>query len=316
MVVRSNFSMESITQTLMNAFAGTNFTLTDAYNAVPQKNPSSVRARIYENLNIDFTRIAKGVYSVMDDGETAILIEGDGRDLSFLKDGSVDCIITDHPWSDKNSNKGGNRNFTKYDTFRYEQSDFMDKARVLKDGSFLVEFLPAENANNFDYLYEVKRMAITAGFQYYAKSSWTKGTFIANTGRTAKNTEDIMIFTKGAPRSLRPDAKKNKQTGRNDNYMKGAAGMPPPTFNVQPPSRKERLHQSQKPVELLQRIMEYVTREGEVVLDQFTGSGTLLEAAVTSGRNAIGIEKDHHYVNVIKNHFKDHGLPLMVLERS
>ena len=36
-----------------------------------------------------------------------MLINGEGRDLSFLSDQSIDCIITDHPWLDKKSNRGG-----------------------------------------------------------------------------------------------------------------------------------------------------------------------------------------------------------------
>jgi len=34
--------------------------------------------------------------------------------------------------------------------------DFKEKARVLKDGCFLVEVLPAENENNYEYLYQIK----------------------------------------------------------------------------------------------------------------------------------------------------------------
>ena len=33
------------------------------------------------------------------------LMEGDGRVLSMLQEESIDCIITDHPWLDKLSNK-------------------------------------------------------------------------------------------------------------------------------------------------------------------------------------------------------------------
>lgn len=40
--------------------------------------------------------------------ENVKLIKGDGRVLSMLPDASIDCIITDHPWLDKLSNKGGN----------------------------------------------------------------------------------------------------------------------------------------------------------------------------------------------------------------
>lgn len=76
--------------------------------------------------------------------ETCVLVEGNGRDLSFLSDESIDLIINDYPW-DCDSNRGGNRNFVNYETFTYTLEDFQEKARVLKNGSFLVEMLPAEN---------------------------------------------------------------------------------------------------------------------------------------------------------------------------
>lgn len=271
---------------LLSAFRGRTFTLADAYNVNPDKPQYSVRARIYENLGIAFERIQRGVYKAMD----CVLIEGDGKDLSFLDDASIDCIITDHPWEDKTSNKGGNRNFASYETFHYTPDDFVEKARVLKPGSFLVECLPAENANNFDYLYEIKKMAQSAGFEYYAQVPWVKGTFVANTGRKAKNSEMVLIFSKGEPRALRIDAKKTKQTGQ-ECYMKGTNGMLPCDFNVQAVARKDVYAQSQKPVALFEQILSFVTKEGELVLDQFAGSGAVGFACMNTKRRCILIEK-------------------------
>ncbi len=91
--------------------------------------------------------------------------------------------------------------------FRYESKDFKEKQRVLKRGHFLVEFLPEESEVNFDYLYEIKKMAQENGFKYFAKVAWKKGNFISNTGRKSKNIEDVMIFSNGEPRSLKLDAK-------------------------------------------------------------------------------------------------------------
>lgn len=95
---------------------------------------------------------------------------------------------------DIKSNKGGTRAFALYDCFRYTLEDFKEKARVLKDGCFLVEVLPAENENNYEYLYQIKKYAKEAGFIYYSKVPWKKGTFVSNTGRKAKNTQDIIHF--------------------------------------------------------------------------------------------------------------------------
>lgn len=180
-------------------------------------NTESIRARIYEGIDKGlFERVGKGLYTVTRKDEqgrenTCLLINGDGRDLSMLPDDSVDALITDHPYQLTASLKGGNRNFADYDLFQYDEKDMSEKARILKPGCFCVEFLPEENGDNYRYLYRIKEMAHKAGLEYYCKVPWQKQGFVANTGRKSKDTEDICFFTKGKARTLRPDAKKDKQ---------------------------------------------------------------------------------------------------------
>lgn len=180
-------------------------------------NAESIRARIYEGIDKGlFERVGKGLYTVTRQDEqgrenTCLLINGDGRDLSMFADNSIDALITDHPYSLKTSLKGGNRNFADYELFQYNEEDFQEKQRVLKPGCFCVEFLPEENGENYQYLYRVKELARKAGLEYYAKVPWHKKNFVANTGRKSKDTEDVVFFSKGRARDLRPDAKKDKQ---------------------------------------------------------------------------------------------------------
>lgn len=279
------------------------FTLQEAYNYNCDKPQETIRARIYEKLGVKFERVAKGVYRTIDcELEQCVLIEGDGRDLSMLGDSTIDCILTDHPWLDPKSNKGGTRAFAVYDCFRYTLEDFKEKARVLKDGCFLVEVLPAENENNYEYLYQIKQFAKEAGFIYYSKVSWKKGTFVSNTGRKAKNTQDIMIFSKGKARNMRLDKKKTDKTGV-IHYMSGCNGMLPTMFDVQPVSKKHRIHQSELPVELCEKILEYVTCEGEIVLDSFAGSGAVGVAALNKKRSCILIEILKDNIDKIRERF-------------
>ena len=278
------------------------FNLEEAYQAASDKPKSTVRARIYDNLGILFKRVGKGVYAAIKDGQECVLIEGDGRDLSMFQDGSIDCIITDHPWLDKASNKGGNRSFADYECFQYTLEDFQEKARVLKQGCFLVEFLPAENENNYEQLFKIKQYAKECGLEYYCKVMWKKGKFVSNTGRKAKNTQDIMIFTKGKARNLRVDAKKTKAM-EEPCYMSGAAGMLPTMFDVEPVPKSQKIHQSEIPVSLCEQLLEFLTVEGEVILDQFAGSGAIGVAALRKGRGSILIEKKHEYVEKIKKRF-------------
>lgn len=59
-------------------------------------------------------------------------------------------------------------------------------------------------------------------------------------------------------------------------------------------------HPTQKPIELLRRIIISCTKKGDTVLDPFTGSGTTNVVAEMLGRNSIGIEKEKKYFGIIK----------------
>lgn len=55
------------------------------------------------------------------------------------------------------------------------------------------------------------------------------------------------------------------------------------------------VHPTQKPVRLLERIMALVSREGDVILDPFSGSGSTAIASINTHRNFIGFEIDKEY---------------------
>lgn len=57
----------------------------------------------------------------------------------------------------------------------------------------------------------------------------------------------------------------------------------------------KKLHPTQKPVELIQKMIEDSTEPGAVVLDTFMGSGTTAVACVKTGRNYIGFELNERY---------------------
>lgn len=59
------------------------------------------------------------------------------------------------------------------------------------------------------------------------------------------------------------------------------------------PKAKERTgYPTQKPIELLEKIIQISTNEGDSVLDPFCGSGTTLVAAKMLNRNFIGVDKN------------------------
>jgi len=61
------------------------------------------------------------------------------------------------------------------------------------------------------------------------------------------------------------------------------------------------LHETQKPLKLMERLISLVTQEDAIVLDPFAGSGTTCLAARNLGRHYIGIEiNDEHVKTAIK----------------
>lgn len=57
----------------------------------------------------------------------------------------------------------------------------------------------------------------------------------------------------------------------------------------------EREHPTQKPVALYEYLIRTYTNEGDTVLDFTMGSGTTGVAAINTGRNFVGVEKDSNY---------------------
>jgi len=56
-----------------------------------------------------------------------------------------------------------------------------------------------------------------------------------------------------------------------------------------------RLHPTEKPVNLLRYLIELLSKPGDVLLDPFAGSSSLGEAAVISKRSAILVERDEEF---------------------
>lgn len=68
-----------------------------------------------------------------------------------------------------------------------------------------------------------------------------------------------------------------------------------------PHKKNERIHPTQKPVELFEYLIKTYTNENNLVLDCFAGSGTSAIACESTNRQYICIEKEHKYFEAIKN---------------
>lgn len=274
------------------------FSLTEVYPLFDNAE-TTVRARIYQNLDVMFEKVERGVYKCKtNNGSQALVIQGDGRDLSSIPDGSIDAIFTDHPYDFKENKsfKGSSRNFIagfESECFAYNQEDFDEKARVLKKGSFLVEMMPEISGDNWKYIFHVMQLAENAGFHFYAQVPWKKGKNSINMGRKKRNKEMLYFFTKGSARKLRHCNRKTV------NKMAGTRKLLPAEYDVAPIAPSKREHPVEKPIDLLMNVIHQITEVGEIVLDQFSGSFNTMLASLLSGRHAISIELQEKYVSQI-----------------
>jgi site-specific DNA-methyltransferase (adenine-specific) len=80
-------------------------------------------------------------------------------------------------------------------------------------------------------------------------------------------------------------------------------------FLVNKPSKKEKgeynFHKTVKPVDVCRYLIALTTRENDLVLDPFAGSGTTLVAAKQIKRNFIGIDLNSEYVIIAKQRLSD-----------
>jgi len=68
---------------------------------------------------------------------------------------------------------------------------------------------------------------------------------------------------------------------------------------------KDKMHPTQKPVELMEYLIKTYTNEGDLILDNCAGSGSTLVAAKNLNRQFIGIEKEQKYYDIIINRLKN-----------
>jgi site-specific DNA-methyltransferase (adenine-specific)/modification methylase len=67
----------------------------------------------------------------------------------------------------------------------------------------------------------------------------------------------------------------------------------------------QKAHSTQKPEELLYRVILSTSNVGDVVLDPFSGSGTTAAVAKKLGRNFIAFEREPFYIYVANNRLKE-----------
>ena len=71
---------------------------------------------------------------------------------------------------------------------------------------------------------------------------------------------------------------------------------------------RNKIHPTQKPIELLQMLITNSTDRGDVVFDCFMGSGSTGIACLNTNRQFIGMELDQEYFEIAKKRIYRHQL--------
>jgi len=129
--------------------------------------------------------------------------------------------------------------------------------------------------------------------------------------------EDILIFALNSANyypqmEVRGKPRSKGGYGVSDNYgitpskSKSDVYYPKNLLNFSNASQVGKEHPTQKNIKLLEYLIKTYTIEGELILDNTAGSGSLAIAAINTKRNYICIEKDDHYFEVMSNRIANH----------
>jgi site-specific DNA-methyltransferase (adenine-specific) len=153
---------------------------------------------------------------------------------------------------------------------------------------------------------------------------WNKvkpGNFLTAKLKPMQNHEDIVVFSKANTANCnknnmlyipqlekRDKARKYKKEADSDIYArKNTTSIeyttdfkyPKSILEISNANQKNKLHPTQKPIELFEYLIKTYTNEGDLVLDNTAGSGTTAIACLNTNRQFIVMEKEQKYYDII-----------------
>jgi site-specific DNA-methyltransferase (adenine-specific) len=205
---------------------------------------------------------------------TVSLFHGDCLEIMpTLADGSIDLIIADIPYGEVNRKSSGLRNLDKsiadIETFTpkfvIEQSSRLAKSIYIWCGT--------EQVSELRGGFVRRKMSTRLGI-------WEKTNPSPMNGQSLwLSALECCVFARKPKAYFSEHCKSSVWRG---------------------PIVKGKLHPTQKPLWLMERLIRASCPTGGIVLDFCMGSGTTGLACLNTGRNFIGIEKDEAYFNVAK----------------
>ena len=206
----------------------------------------------------------------------------------LLEDGvKVDLILTDPPYLmnyatsyRKNKSHDFCSPISNDNNPRLIETAMEKMFTLLKNGGAIYVFC---NSHKIDYFKQVMEKYYTIkNILIWVKNNHTAGDL---KGAYAKKTEFIIYATKG----------RHILNGRRDVdvlFFDRVVG-------------KKQVHQNQKPTDLLEFIIQKSSKENELVLDSFMGSGSTGVACMNLNRKFIGIELEEKYYNIAEQRLQE-----------
>ena len=231
---------------------------------------------------------------------------------------SVQLIFADPPYNlsgnglkTKGSKTGGDWSMINESWDKMRDSDFLSftNERIKQSYSVLKENGSIFIACSYHNMGESIMCLKNNGFDIKNIITWNKSNAMPNmTRRVLTHTTEFVIWaTKGKGwifnysilKDLNPDKKKDGTTKQ----MRDLWTMPlcQGKERLKDYASSKALHPTQKPEELLKRIILGFSNENDIILDPFAGSGTTPYVAQKYNRKFIAIEKEAKYVKAINN---------------
>jgi len=201
------------------------------------------------------------------------LYHGDCLDLmNEIPDGSVDMVLCDLPYGEVSQKSGGLRLLDRGNADRcdLDVSAVVTRLNRLCTGSFYL-FCGTEQISPIVSAFRSFGLTTRLGAWEKTNPSPMNGTRLWISGL------EFCVFARKANAVFNEHCKKALW---------------------QAPSGMSKLHPTQKPVGLMERLILASTNAGGIVLDATMGSGTTGVACVNTGRRFIGIERDEQYCSI------------------
>ena len=237
------------------------------------------------------------------DKELTIICGDALQELKKLKDKSINLIVTDPPYN-LNKDYGNNQDKLEFKEYLDFSREWLSEAkRVLTDNGTIYVFM---GMRYISFIYSILEQELGMYFNSWITWFYTQG--IGKTKGFSPRHDDILMFTKHPKKfTFNLDSIRVPQKYyRSVNNMRGAnPGNVWEFSHMHYCNKNRKQHPTQKPEGLYERMILASSNEGDVVLDPFLGSGTLLRVCQQTNRNGIGIDINPEYVQMTKERLEE-----------